>query len=150
MGGVTLVRTRKLEARVGADREVARVRLRLGQEPRAGDGVVDLRLGSPRRPVLGERGRELGIQLGPRVKPKQLAGHVALRLGLRVVIAQIQVPQGVCNLLIHFGPRVEVEQRGNDLAIDLAAVVVARQSRADAAAHRAVRGVVGELAGHEA
>ena len=36
-----------LEARVGADREVARVRLRLGQEARAGDGVVDLRLGSP-------------------------------------------------------------------------------------------------------
>ena len=41
-----------LEARVGADREVARVRLRLGQEARAGDGVVDLRLGPPRRPVL--------------------------------------------------------------------------------------------------
>ena len=139
-----------LEARVGADREVARVRLRLGQEARAGDGVVDLGLGAPRCPILGERGRELGIEFGPRVVRQQLVGHVALRFGLRVVIAQIHVPQGVCNLLIHFGPRVEVEQRGNDLAIDLAAVVVARQSRADAAAHRAVRGVVGELAGHEA
>ena len=143
MGGVTLVRTRDSKLALA-------LTAKLGQEARAGDGVVDLRLGSPRRPILGERGRELGVQLGPRVKPKQLAGHVALRLGLRVVIAQIHVPQGVCNLLIHFGPRVEVEQRGNDLAIDLAAVVVARQSRADAAAHRAVRGVVGELAGHEA
>ena len=35
-----------LEAPVGADREVARVCLRLGQEARAGDGVVDLGLGS--------------------------------------------------------------------------------------------------------
>ena len=139
-----------LEARVGADREVARVRLRLGQEARAGDGVIDLGLGVPRCPILGERGRELGIEFGPRVVRQQLVGHVALRFGLRVVIAQIHVLQGVCNLLIHFGPRVEVEQHGNDLAIDLAAVVVARQSRADAAAHRAVRGVVGELAGHEA
>ena len=139
-----------LEARVGADREVARVRLRLGQEARAGDGVVDLRLGSPRRPVLGERGCELGIQLGPRVIREQLARHVALRLGLRVVIREIHVSQGVCDLLIDFGPGVEVQQGRDDLAIDLAAVVVARQSRADAAAHRAVRGVVGELAGHEA
>ena len=49
-----------LEARVGADREVPLVGQRLGQEARAGDGVVDLRLGSPRRPVLGERGREPG------------------------------------------------------------------------------------------
>ena len=56
-----------LKASVGADREVARVGLRLGQEARAGDGVVDLRLGAPRRPILGERGRELGIEFGPRV-----------------------------------------------------------------------------------
>ena len=33
------------EASVGADREVARVGLRLGEEARAGDGVVDLGLG---------------------------------------------------------------------------------------------------------
>ena len=34
-----------LEAPVGADREVPLVGQRLGQEPRAGDGVVDLGLG---------------------------------------------------------------------------------------------------------
>ena len=56
-----------LEACVGADREVARVCLRLGQEPRAGDGVVDLRLGARAGPVLGERGRELGVEFAPRV-----------------------------------------------------------------------------------
>ena len=59
--------------------------MRLGEEARAGDGVVDLRLGSPRHPVLGEGGRELGVQLGPRVEREKLVGHVALRLGLRVV-----------------------------------------------------------------
>ena len=53
---------------VGARQEVPPVGLRLGEEARAGDGIVDLRLGSPRRPVLGERGRELGIQLGPGVE----------------------------------------------------------------------------------
>ena len=137
-----------LEARVGADREVARVRLRLGQEARAGDGVVDLRLGSPRRPVLGERGRELGVQLGPRVIREQLAGHVGLRLGLRQVIREIHVPEGVCDLLIDFGPGVEVEQRGDDLGIDLAAVVVAGQGRGDGRGHRAAGGVVTELARH--
>ena len=83
-----------LEARVGADREVARVCLRLGQEARAGDGVVDLGLGAPRCPILGERGRELGIEFGPRVVRQQLVGHVALRFGLREVIAQIHVPAG--------------------------------------------------------
>ena len=142
-GGSDVGAHQGLEARVGADREVARVRLRLGQEARAGDGVVDLRLGSPRRPVLGERGRELGVQLGPRVEREQLAGHVALRLGLRKVIAQIHVPEGVCDLLIDFGPRVEVQQGRDDLAIDLAAVVVARQSRADGRGHRAAGNVVG-------
>ena len=131
-----------------ADREVARVGLRLGEEARAGDGVVDLRLGPPAGPVLREGGRELGIQLGPRIIRQQLVGHVALRFGLRVVVAQIHVPQCVCNLLIHFGPRVEVQQSRDDLAIDLAAVVVARQSRADGRGHGAARGVVGELAGH--
>ena len=132
-----------LEARVGADREVARVRLRLGQEARAGDGVVDLRLGSPAGPVLGQGRCQQRIQLGAGVIQR-------LRFGLRVVVAQIHVPQRVCNLLIHFGPRVEVEQRGDDLGIDLAAVVVARQSRADGRGHRAAGGVVAELAGHEA
>ena len=43
--------------------EVAGVCHRLVQE--AGDGVVDLGLGPPAGPVLGEGGRELGIQLGP-------------------------------------------------------------------------------------
>ena len=100
-----------LEAPVGADREVARVGQRLGQEARAGDGVVDLGLGPRAGPVLGERGRELGIQLGPRVEREKLAGHVALRLGLRVVVAQIHVPQGVCDLLIDFGLRVECRSR---------------------------------------
>ena len=147
-GGSDVGAHQGLEARVGADREVARVRLRLGQEARAGDGVIDLRLGSPRRPVLGERGRELGVQLGPRVEREQLAGHVALRLGLRVVIREIHVSQGVCDLLIDFGLSVEVEQRGDDLGVDLAAVVVARQSRADGRGHRAAGGVVGQLAPH--
>ena len=149
-GGSDVGAHQGLEARVGADREVARVRLRLGQEARAGDGVVDLRLGSPRRPVLGERGRELGVQLGPRVEREQLAGHVALRLGLRKVIREIHVPEGVCDLLIDFGLSVEVEQRGDDLGVDLAAVVVARQSRADGRGHRAAGGVVGQLARNEA
>ena len=43
---------------------------------------------------------------------------------------------------------VEVEQRGDDLGVDLAAVVVARQSRADGRGHRAAGGVVGQLARH--
>ena len=132
-----------LEAAVGADREVARVCLRLGEEPRAGDGVVDLGLGPPAGPVLGQGRCQQRIQLGAGVIQR-------LRFGLRVVVAQIHVPQRVCNLLIHFGPRVEVEQRGDDLGIDLAAVVVARQSRADGRGHRAAGGVVTELAAHEA
>ena len=93
-GGSDVGAHQGLEARVGADREVARVCLRLGQEARAGDGVVDLGLGAPRCPILGERGRELGIEFGPRVVRQQLVGHVALRFGLRVVIAQIHVPAG--------------------------------------------------------
>ena len=138
-----------LEAPVGADREVPGVGQRLGQEARAGDGVVDLRLGSPRRPVLGEGRCQQRIQLGPRVIREQLVGHVALRLGLREVIREIHVSQGVCDQLIDFGPGVEVEQRrGDDLGVDLAAVVVARQSRADGRGHRAARGVVGQLARH--
>ena len=137
-----------LEAPVGADQEVPPVGLRLGEEARAGDGIVDLRLGSPRRPVLGERGCELGIQLGPRVEREQLAGHVALRLGLRVVIAQIHVPQGVCDLLIDFGLGVKIQQSRDDLGIDLAAVVVAGQGRGDGRGHRAAGGVVTELARH--
>ena len=92
-----------LEAPVGADRKVPGVGQRLGQEPRAGDGVVDLGLGPRAGPVLGERGRELGVEFGPRVIRQQLVGHVGLRLGLRVVIAQIHVPQGVGDLLIDFG-----------------------------------------------
>ena len=137
-----------LEAPVGADREVPGVGQRLGEEARAGDGVVDLRLGSPRRPVLGEGRCQQRIQLGPRVIREKLVGHVALRLGLRVVIREIHVPQGVCDLLIDFGPGVEVQQSRDDLGIDLAAVVVARQSRADGRGHRAARGVVGQLARH--
>ena len=132
-----------LEAPVGADREVARVCLRLGEEPCAGDGVVDLRLGSPRRPVLQERRREQRIQLRAEVEER-------IGLGRGVITGKIHVAQGICNLLIHFGPRVELEQRGDDLGIDLAAVVVARQSRADGRGHRAAGGVVTELAGHEA
>ena len=50
--------------------------------------------------------------------------------------------------MIHFGLRVEVQQSRDDLGIDLAAVVVARQSRADGRGHRAAGGVVGQLAGH--
>ena len=119
--------------------EVAGVCGGLVQE--AGDGVVDLRLGSPRRPVLGEGRCQQRIQLGPRVEQR-------IGLGLRVVIREIHVPQGVCDLLIDFGPRVEVEQRGDDLAIDLAAVVVAGQGRGDGRGHRAAGGVVGQLASH--
>ena len=92
-GGSDVGAHQGLEARVGADREVARVCLRLGQEARAGDGVVDLGLGAPRCPILGERGRELGIEFGPSIR-QQLVGHVALRFGLCVVIAQIHVPAG--------------------------------------------------------
>ena len=130
-----------LEAPVGADREVARVRLRLGQEARAGDGVVDLRLGPPRRPVLREGGRELGVQLRPGVEQR-------IGLGRGVIGREVHVAQGICNLLIHFGPRVEVEQRGDDLGVDLAAVVVAGQGRGDGRGHRAAGGVVGQLARH--
>ena len=109
-----------LEARVGADREVARVRLRLGQEARAGDGVVDLRLGSPAGPVLGQGRCQQRIQLRAEVELEERIG-----LGRGVIGREVHVAQGICNLLIHFGPRVEVEQRGDDLGIDLAAVVVA-------------------------
>ena len=132
-----------LEAAVGADREVARVCLRLRQEPRAGDGVVDLGLGPPAGPVLQERRCQQRIQLCAEVEER-------IGLGRGVITGKIHVAQGICNLLIHFGPRVEVEQRGDDLGVDLAAVVVARQSRADGRAHGAARGVVTELAGHEA
>ena len=126
--------------------EVAGVCGGLVQE--AGDGVVDLRLGSPRRPVLGEGRCQQRIQLGAGIKPKQLVGHVALRFGLRVVIREIHVPQGVCDLLIDFGPRVEVQQSRDDLGIDLGAVVVAGQGRGDGRGHRAAGGVVGQLARH--
>ena len=132
-----------LEARVGADREVARVRLRLGQEARAGDGVVDLRLGPPRRPILQERGCEQRVQFRTGIEE-------GIGLGRGVIGREVHVAQGICNLLIHFGPRVEVEQRGDDLGIDLAAVVVAGQGRGDGRGHRAAGGVVGQLAGHEA
>ena len=50
--------------------------------------------------------------------------------------------------LIHFGPRVEVQQSRDDLGIDLAAVVVAGKGRGDGRGHGAVRGVIGQLAGH--
>ena len=120
----------------------------MGEEARAGDGVVDLGLGPRAGPVLGERGRELGVQFGPRVIRQQLVGHVALRLGLGVVIRQIHVPQRIGNLLIDFGPGVEVQQSRDDLGIDLGAVVVAGQGRGDGRGHRAARGVVTELARH--
>ena len=122
--------------------------LRLGEEARARDGIVDLRLGSPRRPVLGEGRCQQRIQLGPRVIREKLVGHVALRLGLRVVIREIHVPQRIGNLLIDFGPGVEIQQSRDDLAIDLAAVVVAGQGRGDGRGHRAAGGVVGQLASH--
>ena len=137
-----------LEAPVGADRKVPGVGQRLGEEARAGDGVVDLGLGPRAGPVLGERGRELGIQLGPGVEREKLVGHVALRLGLRVVIGEIHVPQGVCDLLIDFGLGVKIQQSRDDLGIDLAAVVVAGQGRGDGRGHRAAGGVVTELARH--
>ena len=82
-----------LEASVGADRRVSACAWE-------GGGVVDLGLGSRAGPVLQEGGRELGIQFGPRVVRQQLAGHVALRLGLGVVVRQIHVPQRIGNLLI--------------------------------------------------
>ena len=147
-GGSDVGAHQGLEARVGADREVPLVGQRLGQEPRAGDGVLDLRLGSRAGPILGERGRELGVQFAPRVEREQLAGHVALRLGLRVVVAQIHVPQRICDLLIDFGPDVgvEIQQSRDDLGIDLGAVVVAGQGRGDGRGHRAAGGVVGQLA----
>ena len=147
-GGSDVGARQGLEARVGADREVARVRLRLGQEARAGDGVVDLRLGSPRRPALGQGRCQQRIQLRAGIKPEQLARHVALRLGQREVARQVHVPQSVGDLLIDFGLSVEVEQRGDDLGIDLAAVVVAGQGRGDGRGHRAGGGVVGQLAPH--
>ena len=113
-----------LEACVGADREVALVGQRLGQEARAGDGVVDLGLGPPRRPVLREGRCQQRIQLGAGVKER-------IGLGRGVVIREIHVFQGVCDLLIDFGPGVEVQQSRDDLGIDLRAVVVAGQGRGD-------------------
>ena len=90
--------------------------------------------------ILGESGRELGVQFGPRVIRQQLVGHVALSFGLRVIVRQIhRARRGVGDGLIHFGPRVEVQQRGDDLAIDLAAVVVAGKGRADGRGHGAAR-----------
>ena len=119
--------------------EVAGVRGGLVQE--AGDGVVDLRLGSPRRPVLGEGRCQQRIQLGAGVEQR-------IGLGRGVIIGKIHVPQGVCDLLIDFGPGVEVQQGRDDFGIDLAAVVVAGQGRCDGRGHRAGRGVVTELASH--
>ena len=119
--------------------EVAGVRGGLVQE--AGDGVVDLRLGSPRRPVLGEGRCQQRIQLGAGVEQ-------GIGLGRGVIIGKIHVPQGICDLLIDFGPGVEIQQSRDDFAIDLAAVVVAGQGRGDGRGHRAARGVVGQLASH--
>ena len=69
--GVTLVRTRlnsfPLSAPGADGRSTGRRRCAWVQEARAGDGVVDLRLGSPRRPVLREGRCQQRIQLGPRV-----------------------------------------------------------------------------------
>ena len=58
-------------------------------------------------------------------------------------------PTGVGDGLVGFGSRVEVEQRRDDFAVDLAAVVVAGQGRADGRGHGGRGGVVGQLAGHE-
>ena len=52
-----------LEASVGAGRKVPGVGQRLGQEARAGDGVVDLGLGPPAGPVLREGRCQQRIQL---------------------------------------------------------------------------------------
>ena len=134
-----------LEAPVGADRKVPGVGQRLGEEARAGDGVVDFGLGSRAGPVLGERGRELGVQFAPRVE----IGHVALHLGSCAVGRQIhRARRGVGDGLVHLGPRVEVQQSRDDLRIDLGAVVVAGQGRGDGRGHRAAGGVVTELARH--
>ena len=117
--------------------QIAPVRFRLGVGV-AGELERGVREDGP---VLQEGGRELGIQLGPRVVRQQLAGHVALRLGLGVVVRQIHVPQRIGNLLIDFGPGVEIQQSRDDLGIDLAAVVVAGQGRGDGRGHRAAGGV---------
>ena len=144
------MRTRDSKLPLALTDKVPGVGQRLGQEARAGDGVVDLGLGPRAGPVLGERGRELGVEFGPRVIRQQLVGHVGLRLGLRVVIRQIHVPQGVGDLLIDFGLRVEIQQSRDDLGIDLGAVVVAGQGRGDGRGHRAAGGVVGQLSRNEA
>ena len=67
-----------------------------------------------------------------------------------VVAREVHVAQGVGDFLVRLGSRVEVQEGGDDLGVDLAAVVVARQGRADAAAHGAVGGVVGQLSRHVA
>ena len=78
-------------------------------------------LGPRAGPVLGERSRELGVQFGPRAIRQQLVGHVALSFGLGVVIRQIhRARRGVGDGLVHFGPRVEIQQSRDDLGIDLA------------------------------
>ena len=125
----------------GRAHEVAGVAGRLVQEAGAREGVVDFRLGPSRRPVLQERGREQRVQLRAGIEE-------GIGLGRGVVGREVHVAQGVGNLLVHFGPRVEVQQRCDDLGVDLIAVIVARQSRADSRAHLAAGLVVGQLPAH--
>ena len=102
-------------------------------------------------PVLSQGRCRQRVQFGPRIKRQQLAGHVALHLGSCPVGRQIhRARHGVGDGLVRFGPRVEIQQCRDDLAVDLAAVVVAGKGRGDGRGHGGRRGVVGQLARHEA
>ena len=106
---------------------------------------------APGGPVLGQGRRQHRVQLRARVIREELVGHVALRFGGGVVGRQIHAARdGVGDGLVRLGPRVEIEEGGDDVVVDLAAVVVGGQHRGDGRAHGAVRRVIRELAGHEA
>ena len=112
MGGVTLVRTRDSKLALALTAKYLWSASAWVRKPAPAMASLISVSGSPRSPVLGESGRELGIEFGPRVIREKLAG--ALRFGLRVVIAQIHVPQRIGDLLIDFGPGVEVQQSRDD------------------------------------
>ena len=78
-------------------------------------------------------------------------GHVALGFRGGEVGRQVHAAgHGIGDVLVHFGPCVEIEQSSYYLAVDLTGIIITRQCRADAGADGGTRCVVGQLSRHEA
>ena len=97
--------------------QVAGVCRRLVQE--AGDGVVDLRLGPPAGPVLREGRCQQRIQLCAGIIPKQLVGHVALRLGLSLASLALVIAEFMAAVVLSLASLASTEAGVLFLALDL-------------------------------